>query len=217
MGLLDFGDYLSAIFGRFHYLAPFVVLLLCGVGLPLPEEVTLIGAGLLLHQEHVTFVRIVIVCSSAILIGDSIPYWLGRHYGMSALKIGWVRRIVHPERFARIEKRFAEHGNWATFVCRFFPGVRIPGYFIAGTLRMSYPRFLALDTAGVLLSVPISIYLGKVFGSSIDELRRHYHQLHLILGFLVVALVLVILVRMRWRRQAPPSARPAEEEGDALP
>ena len=41
---------LSELFGDFSYTAPFVVLLLCGIGLPLPEEVTLIASGLLLHQ-----------------------------------------------------------------------------------------------------------------------------------------------------------------------
>ena len=47
------GDY----FGRFHYLAPFVVLLLCGVGLPIPEEVTLIGSGLQLKFGQTTIAR----------------------------------------------------------------------------------------------------------------------------------------------------------------
>src|SRR5688572_25612104 len=141
-------DWIGGSFGRFHYLAPFVVLFLCGVGLPLPEEVTLLGSGLLLHQGEVEFVPIVVVCSLAILLGDSIPYWLGRRFGMNALRVRWVRRIIHPERFARLEKRFQRHGNWAVFACRFFAGVRIPGYFLAGTLRMGFGRFLLLDGLG---------------------------------------------------------------------
>ncbi len=202
----------------FRYVGPFVVLLLCGVGLPLPEEVTLIGSGILVYREEVEFVPIVLVCSAAILIGDSIPFLLGRRYGLSALKIRWVARIVHPERFARIERKFEEHGNWAVFLCRFFAGVRIPGYFVGGTMGMPYARFLLLDTLGVVISVPLSIYLGMLFGGQIEKLQRSIADFHLILGFLVAALVLILVVRARRKpRSNPPPALFSDETGEVPP
>lgn len=204
----SFSEWVSSFFTRFNYVAPFVVLVLCGVGLPLPEEVTLIGSGILLHRGEVEFLKITAVCGVAILLGDSIPFWLGRHYGMSALHHRWVRRILHPERLSKLEERFREHGNWATFVCRFFAGVRIPGYFLAGTMRMSYPRFLLLDGLGVLISVPVSIYLGRVFGSSMDQLKQRMGDLHLILGFLLLTVVFLMLWRARGRRKAEPPPPP---------
>lgn len=199
--LLGFTDYITDFFGRFHYMAPFTVLLLCGLGLPLPEEVALIGSGILLFQGKVRFVQITVVCSVAILLGDSIPYWLGRHYGLAALKTPWVAKLLHPERFAALERRFAEHGNYAVFTCRFLPGLRIPGYFVAGTLRMSYPRFILIDFLGVLISVPTSIYLGKIFGDSVESLNKSVHGLHLWLALGALALVLVIVVRAKWRKK----------------
>jgi len=201
-------EWVSGLFSRFNYIAPFTVLLLCGVGFPLPEEVTLIGSGILLHKQEVEFVAITLTCCTAILLGDSIPFWLGRRWGMSALQHRWVRRILHPERLSKLEDRFREHGNWATFVCRFFAGVRIPGYFLAGTMRMSYPRFLVLDGLGVLISVPASIYLGKIFGSQMDLLKHKLGDLHLILGFLILSLVFVILWRARGRRKPDPPPPP---------
>lgn len=217
MLLIDATGTLSEIYGQFGYLAPFVVLLLCGVGLPLPEEVTLIGAGILVHRGEVEFVPIVIVCSAAILLGDSIPYWLGRRYGMNALRISWVARVLHPERFMRMRKRFEEHGNWATFACRFFAGVRIPGYFIAGTMGMRFTRFLFLDTLGILITVPVSIYLGQIFGGSVDTLKEKVHDLHLLLAFVALSLVFILVVRHRRARpRGTPSAVEEEsaEEGD---
>ncbi len=204
----DFTNWVGSLFTRFNYIAPFVVLVLCGLGFPLPEEVTLIGCGLLLHRGEVEFIKITLTCGVAILVGDSIPFWLGRHYGMSALQHRWVRRILHPERLSKLEERFREHGNWATFVCRFFAGVRIPGYFLAGTMRMSYPRFLFLDALGVLISVPISIYLGRIFGSKLDELKHNLRDLHLILAFLLMAMVFLILWRARGRRKPDPPPPP---------
>lgn len=202
-------SFLGDVFGEFSYLAPFVVLLLCGLGLPLPEEVTLIGAGILLYREEVAFVPIVAVCSAAILLGDSVPYWLGRRYGMNALRVRWVARLVHPERLHRLRARFAEHGNVVTFACRFFAGIRIPGYFVAGTMGMGYARFLLLDALGVLISVPISIHLGRVFGGSVDTLKERFHDFHLILAFLVLTLTLTLLIR--YRRRGPDGRRPGVE------
>ena len=220
MALLEQTTFLGEIFGEFSYLGPFVVLLLCGVGLPLPEEVTLIGSGLLLYREEVEFLPIVGVCSAAILLGDSIPYWLGRRYGTSALEIRWVRRVLHPERMVRLRKRFREHGNWTTFGCRFFAGIRLPGYFIAGTMGMTYPRFLLLDTLGVLISVPASIYLGKLFGGQVDTLKDRVHDMHLILAFLALSLILILVVRRRKRPGAVTAAAEAaraESQGPPEP
>jgi membrane protein DedA with SNARE-associated domain len=208
MLLLDFQQDLGEVFGQFGYLAPFALLLLCGIGFPLPEEVALIGAGILLHRGQVEFVRVTLVCAAAILLGDSLPYFLGRRYGMRALEIRWVARFLHPERFQRFRKRFEEHGNWTTFACRFVAGVRIPGYFVAGTMGMRFSRFLLLDTLGVILTVPASIYLGKLFGGQVERLKETVHDLHLILAFLVLALVLVLIVRAARRRPVAPRDPP---------
>lgn len=206
-----FGDsleYLIGWFTRFHYLAPFIVLLGCGLGAPLPEEVTLIGCGLLMHKELVTFLPITLVCSAAILLGDSIPYWLGRHYGLAALKTRWVAKVLHPERFAKLERRFEENKNWSIFTCRFLPGLRIPGYFVAGTLRMSFTRFVIIDCLGILLSVPTSIWVSYLvfrrIGDQIDEAQksvsRFNHYLWAIIAVFVVGLLVWRWIRKRKKR-----------------
>ena len=198
-------------FGEFTYLGPFVVLLLCGVGLPLPEEVTLIGSGILLYSGQVEFIPIVAVCSVAILLGDSIPYWLGRKYGLATLKNRWMARLLPPQRLEKFQERFEEHGNWATFACRFFAGVRIPGYFIAGSMGMRYARFLILDGIGVLLSVPISIYIGSLFGAQVDKLEERMGEFHQVLAFVVLALIGVLFLRSR-RAKARARALAAKAE-----
>ena len=84
MALLDAANFLREIFGEFSYTAPFVVLLLCGVGLPLPEEVTLIGSGILLYRGEVEFVPI--VCTSTNTCGHHLRYssWRARISGCVA-------------------------------------------------------------------------------------------------------------------------------------
>jgi membrane protein DedA with SNARE-associated domain len=200
MLFLDFTSDVLGIAGNLSYMGPFLGLLLCGLGLPLPEETFLILAGTLLHKGQVEFLPITLLCSTAILLGDSLPYHLGRRYGMRALEVPWVARVLHPERFQRFRRRFDEHGNWAVFCCRFLPMLRIPGYFLAGTMGMRYTRLLLLDGLGVLLSVPISIFLGKGLGELVERLKERVPHLHLILAVLVIVLLLMLLIRARWAR-----------------
>lgn len=214
--LLDLSSSAQEVFQQFTYLGPFIVLLLCGMGLPLPEEVTLIGSGILVYQGRADYVLITATCSTAILLGDMIPFFLGHHYGKSVLRIPFVARILHPERFARLEKRFLDHGSWATFACRFLPGIRIPGYFVAGTMQMKVWRFILLDGLGILISVPISIYIGFLFGDQIDRLKTTMQDLHLVLGFLVVALVIILVVKTRKTRLANRIAAQSAQKSAAM-
>lgn len=199
---LDLTARLNDFVDRFNYLGPFVVLLLCGVGLPLPEEVTLIASGLLLYQGKVAFLPISLVCGTAILLGDSLPYFLGRRYGKGALQNRWVAKILHPERFAIVESKFERHGSWLVFMCRFLPGIRIPAYFTAGTLKMSFGRFVLLDGLGVLISVPTSIHIAMLFGGQVEKLEEQMENFHLVLTFLLVVVLGVVFFRMAARRRA---------------
>ncbi|MEX1023709.1 MAG: DedA family protein [Planctomycetota bacterium] len=210
MALLEVGDTLTNLFAEWNYLGPFLVLFLCGIGLPLPEEVTLIGSGILVYEGHAEFLPITVVCSVAILLGDSVPFWLGRHYGMDLLKRNrWLRRVISPRQIRRVQRSFDERGSWATFAFRFFAGVRIPGYFVSGALGMRYPRFVLLDSLGILISVPVSIFLGQWFGGRVDELKHRLADLHLLLAFLALSLLIILVVRSLRR---PRGAQP--DDGD---
>jgi membrane protein DedA with SNARE-associated domain len=202
---------LADIFMRGPYLGPWLLLILCGLGAPLPEEAALIPAGVMLAdpENHLNFLHMTLVCTSAILLGDSLPFLLGKLYGLSILKWRWVSKVLHPERFASFERRFAEHGNWAIFTCRFLPGLRIPGYFIAGTLKMSYVRFFALDCVGVLISVPTSIFAAwwvtERFGEA--QAKRTVHEFMIWVAVIMVAGVISWLwIRSVRRRRAAAKA-----------
>ena len=198
----ELSGWVASFIGNFHYLGPFLVLVFCGMGLPIPEEVTLIGCGLLVHEGLVGFREISLVCAAAILIGDAVPFFLGRHYGENAMRLSWVRWILHPERMLRLRRRFAEHGTWVIFSLRFLPGVRVGGYFTVGMMRVNYLRFLLLDALGVLLSVPISIYLGMLFAGQVEDLEGRLGGLSLLLAFLLLSVLIILGARSRSRRRA---------------
>lgn len=206
---------LSGFFSEFGYLAPFTVLVLCGFGFPLPEEVTMLGSGFLLYQGRVEGLPIVAVCFAATLLGDSVPYWFGRVYGRKALKVRAVRRVLHPERLRAIERRFRRNDTRAVFVCRFLPGLRLPAWFTAGTLGMGYPRFLAVDALGAAIMTPLFVWLGFESGEKIAELESKVENLHQILGFVVLGLAVILLVHLTFSKRGSRGERgPEPLDGD---
>lgn len=212
-------SFLSSIYSRLGYGAPFLVLVGAGAGLPVPEEVTMVGSGYLLHQGMVSTIPIMLTCWVATLLGDSIPFWVGRTLGPRALKLPLANKILHPERFALIEKRMEKHGSWAIFTCRFLPGVRMPGFFSAGTLGMSYARFMLADATAALIMVPVYVLLGKAFSHNIVKLENGIKESTEVLGFILVLVLAFVAVRMlvhrRERQVAKLDSEAAKADCDA--
>ena len=206
--LIEVQSSLSGFFSEFGYLAPFTILILCGFGLPIPEEVTMLGSGFLLYQERVELVPIIVVCFVATRLGDSIPYTLGRRYGRKALRVRSVRRALNPARIRAMERRFRDGGLKTVFACRFIPGLRLPAWFTAGTMGMPYHRFIAMDGLGALIMTPAFVLLGRASGEKIAELESSVENLTQILGFLVVAVVAVLMIHLLVTRRLPSSKEP---------
>lgn len=193
---------------RYEYFAMLAILVLCGIGLPLPEEVTLLSSGLLVGWHEADFWLTSLVCSSGIVLGDSIIFGLGHHFGQRFLLSGPMQMILTPGRQGRVQHFFSRHGAKALFLARFFPGVRIGVYAYAGSQRLSWRRFLMLDGLGVLISCPTSILVGRWAAQAFaddreqamrmasESMQKVSHWVALGLGLGVLALV---AVQMLWR------------------
>ena len=70
----------------FSYGGLLLVLLLGSRGLPIPEEVPIVAAGLLSHQEIMRWWIALPTCIAGVFAGDIILYWAGRHWGERVLE-----------------------------------------------------------------------------------------------------------------------------------
>jgi membrane protein DedA with SNARE-associated domain len=198
----------------YEYLAMVGILTLCGVGLPLPEEVTLLSSGLLVGWHEADFWLASLCCATGILAGDSIIFGLGYAYGQRFLQCKPMHLLLPPSRQLQVSDFFASHGDKTLFLARFFPGVRIGVYAYAGSLRVPWSRFIALDGCGVLLSAPASIFVGRwaartfaddretAVASAQEMAHRVGHWVLLaiaVLFFLVLGLQRLLRARLRRR------------------
>jgi membrane protein DedA with SNARE-associated domain len=211
-----------------RYLAMFGILILCGMGLPIPEEVTLVGSGLLVGWEEADFYLASVACVVGILVGDSVIFGLGHHYGRRFLLSQPMRFLLPPRRQVKVANFFAKHGSKAVFFARFFAGVRIGVYAYAGSQRMNWLKFLSLDLLGALISGPTSIYIGSIFARQVglnreaafrNALQVAHRFGHWLLLAGLLAILAFILYRLCTRRRQPakaklppPSLPPARQE-----
>jgi membrane protein DedA with SNARE-associated domain len=213
----------------YKYFAMFGILFLCGFGLPIPEEVTLVGSGLLVGWREANFFIASLACVLGILMGDLIIFGLGYHYGENFLRSRLMRFFLPHGRQKRVAGFFGKHGAKAVFFARFFAVLRIGVYAYAGSQRMSVLKFLFLDLLGALISGPTSILLGSIVGRKIipiDENAREqaagqaYERVkqfgHWLLLAIVAAIVLYVVFHIWMNRRARAADRTGHN-GDGLP
>jgi membrane protein DedA with SNARE-associated domain len=181
------------------------LLLLCGLGLPIPEDISLIAGGYLAHLGTVDLHRIFLVCFLAVLGGDSLAFGLGRGFGTKLLASRFTHRYFTPRRQRRVRAYFRTYGSKVVFVARFLPGLRFSIFLSAGMLHVRPHVFLVYDAMAALLSVPFLVYSAWFFGDQIDSVikwtRRSEYGILALVG--VVALYLAIkLYRKRKSRPA---------------
>lgn len=188
------------LFTQHDYLAVFLVLLVCGFGVPIPEDITLVAGGVIsglgYSNVHIMFA----VGMAGVLLGDLIMFMIGRHFGESALRWRWVAWLVTEERRELVQRKFDRYGNRLLFIARFLPGLRSPIFLIAGwSRRVSLLQFLLLDGAAALISVPFWVYLGYYGADNRDWLLSWVHRGQAGLWVLIGVLGGGVLIWL-WRR-----------------
>ncbi|HET8765426.1 MAG TPA: DedA family protein [Rhodanobacter sp.] len=186
-------DRLITIFAENGYAAVWIALLICGLGLPLPEDVTLVAGGVISGLGYANVHTMFLMCMAGVLLGDTTIFVVGRRYGTAILKWRWVARIVTPLRYRIVQRKFTRYGNRVLFVARFLPGLRTTIYLTAGvTRKVSLLRFILIDTVAAAISVPIWVYLGY-FGANNHEwlakwLQRGQNSLWVIVAIAIAGI-----------------------------
>ena len=185
---------------------PFLILLLCGLGLPLPEDIVLLVSGVLAAMEGRPWQTVTFVMYAAVLMGDSLIFLGGRRYGARLLRSRWLRAAFSEAKQAKVQEFTARHGAKSLFFARFLPGLRAVVFFSAGSLQVSFLKFLVLDGLAALISVPVFVWLGHFlwlrFGDDIDRFDAAVDRVHDGSVWLGLVLLLVIGVQaVRWYRR----------------
>jgi membrane protein DedA with SNARE-associated domain len=158
---------------HFTYLGLFLVLALCGLGLPVPEELPLLTGGFLVYRGITQYPATLLISFVGVIAGDNSLFFLGRRFGTSVLSYMQLVRPRSRERIERLKMFMDRHGNMTVFYARFLAGVRALIYLTAGSAGMTPRRFVIYDMLGAAISVPLAVSIGYFFGNQIDSAIRY--------------------------------------------
>jgi membrane protein DedA with SNARE-associated domain len=191
------------------YVAIVAVLVLTGVGLPVPEEVPVIAAGMLSAHGHLDPWAALACCLLGALGGDCALYYVGYRFGHGLLRgRRFWSRVLTPRREARAEALFRQHGLKVFFIARFLVGLRTPVYLTAGILRVPFRRFLMIDLFCAAVVVGTVFGLSHYYGTTIVAWVRHAEILLTALAALAAAATVFYLWRRRRRKRQAAGASP---------
>jgi membrane-associated protein len=171
------------------------------VGFVLPGETAVVLGGVLAARGDLSLWPLVIMVVVCAVVGDTIGYEVGRHYGDSVL--GWRPLRRHRTRLDGARDVLRRRGGLAVFLGRWTAFLRavMPG--LAGLSRMSYPRFLAANAAGGIAWGVTFCLVGYLAGNSYTEVEKYIGRGGAVatVCVLVVALVAWHLRKRRLRRR----------------
>ncbi len=189
--------FLQSLQGLPAYALLFALLFGCGIGLPMNEDIVLMGAAALTLQHVMEPVPLMAVAWVALVAGDALIFHWGHRFGARLLRLRYFARVVPEARLQSLQATMRRHGPAYIFVVRFMPGIRTALFFAAGSLKMPYRHLFVYDGAAALLELPLLVYGVRYVGGRWEE----------ILGLLqrfqgaIVAVIAVGLLALWWRRR----------------
>ncbi|MFQ5912910.1 MAG: DedA family protein [Nitrospinota bacterium] len=183
---------------EFIYIFLFGILLLSGLGLPVPEDAVLLSGGFLVYIGYTKLIPTVFVCFFGVLCGDILMFLIGQKLGTDAVRHKSVAYFFTPKRLSRVQNYFRKHGTMTILLARFLVGLRGATFLLAGSMYMPFRQFFWLDLLAAVVSVPLVTYLGYVFGPHLEALLKLFRRVE------VIVLIVVILTvgAIYWFRRA---------------
>jgi membrane protein DedA with SNARE-associated domain len=198
-------------FDHISYVGIIILLILTGSGLPLPEEVPIVAAGIASSLGKLNPWLAFVACLVGALAGDSVIYAIGYHFGHTlVIRHPWFARLLHAEREAKIEQVIRKHELKVFFLSRFMVGIRAPVYLTAGILRIPFRRFILIDSLCATSVVGLFFGISYAYGDRLTVLIRRSE-----IGFTIAVVVGVaaVLGYFFWKRRRQQRAIGLEKPG----
>jgi membrane protein DedA with SNARE-associated domain len=193
---------LASLRGADAYGLLFLLLAVAGIGAPWSQDMVLLAGAAMAVQGGLDPAAVMGTSLLAVIAGDALSLWFGRHYGARWIRRPWAAKFVPPERLPALEHGMRRYGALLAFVTRFLPGQRGTLYFVAGSLGLGWPVFLLADTAAALVQVPLFLYGVRALGWQASRLGEAFGNADDLLTLLLVIVAIAWWVRAR-RRPAP--------------
>ncbi len=202
--MIDYFHLLLPVVAEYRYFAVFTVLVIAGIGVPIPEELSIVVSGYLVATGRMDFWLTLGVCYVGVLAGDLVTYFLGRYGGRWFLGTPLLRFLIRRRHLAQAQYYYRRYGPRVLLAARQAPGLRFPAFFTAGLLKMRLSDFLMFDSVAALVSMPLAYFTAYLFGPRITRTFAVVVKIGdigtLLVGGGIVIVVLVLIARWFFKK-----------------
>jgi len=191
-------DYIVHFVESLGYIGIFIMTVLEGTLIPIPNEITMIPAGYLVAIGKMNMFIVLAVGIVGNLVGGLISYYIAYRYGR-ALMIKFGRYLFFTEKkLAKVEKYFAEHGPISIALGRIAPGLKHFISFPAGLAKMDLKLFSIFTILGGGIWLTILVMIGYLIGDNEAAIGSYLQQMQwFIIGGIILVIILYIYLKKR--------------------
>lgn len=175
------------------------------LGFVAPGETMVLFGGVLAGEGTIDLVPLIAVVWVSAMLGDVSSYVIGRRYGRDVLLRYGARVKIGEAQVLFVERFFERHGDLTVLFGRWVGVVRPLVPFLAGSSRVPFARFAAVDLVSTFIWSAALCILGSVFWQNFEQLTSLVGRTLFGLGTILVIVALVglaIATRRSVRRSA---------------
>lgn len=166
------------------------------------EDLTCLTAGALAGHGRISIALAIAACVCGIFLGDVLIYLAGRFFGTRFLRRAPLRWFVSENAVQRGANWLERNGAIAVFTSRFTPGLRLPLYFAAGSVRANFAKFGVFFLIAAFVWTPLLVGTTAYFSSGMMELPMLDKNFYLGIAAVVAAAFVLLNLGLRlvtWR------------------
>jgi membrane protein DedA with SNARE-associated domain len=199
--LQDFAHAVQGLVVDLGYPGLFILIVLESTMVPIPSLLVMPFAGYLASQGHFSLPVILIINSTAALLGSALSYWLGAAGGKPLLLKYGKYVLVRPKDIEKTEAFLAKHGRWTVVIARFLPVVRHIISIPAGIARMPLVPFFKQTFIGSTLWGGGLMILGYELGARWESIATKAKRVDLVIAALIVLVLVALGIRFVMKRR----------------
>ncbi len=158
----------------------------------LPGDSLLFVVGTLAAVGSFNLFYLLILLSIAAILGDTVNYWIGHHFGNKILQ-----KYVKKEYLQSTEDFYKKHGHRTIIIARFVPIIRTFAPFVAGIGKMEYKKFLFYNVIGGIVWVFVFTIAGFLFGN-VPFVKSNISMI--LIGIIVISLLATLRELLHFRK-----------------
>lgn len=168
-----FGEWLVGFVNHFGYVGIFVMSFLESTFVPIPSEVTMLPAGVLVQQGQMNFWLVIFWATFGALGGSLFNYYLAFKFGRRFFYAYGKYFFFTHEKIDKLDKFFVSHGDISTFTGRLIPGLRHFIAFPAGLAHMDLKKFCIYTFLGSWIWMATLTIVGYYIGDNKELVKRY--------------------------------------------